>query len=238
MARYSKFVRSFHPNGTATRFVAELFVHDRDADEVVCLEPDVIRCQGSIAAAALKDSVCRQLGDSQCEVSIVHSHYSLDSDDEFKDACEEKYRETVFRPPKRIRRDAVYDVDTFFLGDTITIDSSNDFSSDSGSDSDAESEDGPRSSTPVSSSDGSTSPPTPFSSWIVALPGTLPVNVSQLSVSMTLSNSHFDSLVIDTSIDDSDDSTLPLIIFDCGTQSPLPPQACKERRQPPVFDLV
>ena len=154
MARYSKFVRSFHPNGTATRFVAELFVHDRDADEVVCLEPDVIRCQGSIAAAALKDSVCRQLGDSQCEVSIVHSHYSLDSDDEFKDACEEKYRETVFRPPKRIRRDAVYDVDTFFLGDTITIDSSNDFSSDSSSDSDAESEDGPRSSTPVSSSNG------------------------------------------------------------------------------------
>ena len=49
------------------------------------------------------------------------------------------------------------------------------------------------------------------------------MNVTQLSVSMTLSNSHFNSLVIDTSIDDSDESTLPLVIFDCGTQSPLPP---------------
>ena len=107
----------------------------------------MIRCQGSIAAAALNDSVCRQLGDSQCEVSVVHSHYSLYSDDEFKDACKEKYRETVFRPPKRIRRDAVYDVDTVILGDTMTLDSSNDFSSDSSTDSDAESEDGPQSST-------------------------------------------------------------------------------------------
>ena len=69
----------------------------------------------------------------------------------------------------------MYDV---ILGDTITFDSSNDFSSDSSSDSDAENEDGPWSSTPVSSSDGSTSPPTLFSNWIVALPGALPVNVT------------------------------------------------------------
>ena len=232
---YSQFIRSFYPNGTATRFVSERIVHDQDAEEVVCLEPDVIRRHGSIAAAALNDSVCHQLGDSNCNISIVHSHYSLDSEDEFADACDEKYRQTAFRPPKRLRRDPVYNVfpGNPFRDETFVIDNCT-------SDSDTESEYGPRSSTPIPSEDGSTSsPPVLYFDWNVALPdAALQDATHQLYVSMTLSNSHFDSFVIDTSICDSDESTLPLVILDCETRSSLPPQACKESRQPPVFELL